>query len=68
MAKFKILKFPAKCPFPEKSSLAPSSITLSRSQQKLRHSAKTEKFSAKTEIFLLILVNFKLRLAPPSPS
>jgi hypothetical protein len=25
MAKFKILKFPAKCPFPEKSSLAPAS-------------------------------------------
>jgi hypothetical protein len=36
-------------------NLTPPSITLSRSQQKLRHSAKTEKFSAKTEIFF---VNF----------
>jgi hypothetical protein len=31
-------------------------------------SAKAEKFSAKTEIFLWILVNFKLSLAPPSPA
>jgi hypothetical protein len=29
MAKFKILKFPAKCPFPEKSSLVLESLAFS---------------------------------------